>query len=140
MTQRVEGRGQRARSQLAQGGFFAFEGLEAYQLSVDLAVDVYELTRDFPEFEKFGLISQLRRAVASIALNIAEGRGRGSDKDFAKFLYQTRGSLLEVVSGFHLAERLKFVTNEKPKALYAKANQLNSKITAFIHRLSKEEQ
>jgi four helix bundle protein len=137
--QRAEGKGQRINErQLLNEGFFAFEDLEVYQRAVDLAVVVYTLTREFPDVEKFGLVSQLRRATTSVSLNIAEGRGRGSDKDFARFLYQARGSLLEVVSGFHLAERLGFVTREKTKPLLLQSHQLNSKLTSFIQRLNSQ--
>lgn len=71
------------------------------------------------------------------ALNIAEGRGRHSDKDFAKFLTQVRGSLLETVSGFHLAEQLAFVEKNQTYEFYQKAYFLNAKLTAFIQTLQK---
>jgi hypothetical protein len=91
----AESREQRAESkkrQLAKTGFFAFEDLEIYRLSVDLAFDVYKLTKQLPESEKYALTNQLKRASTSVTLNIAEGRGRGTDKDFAKFSFQARGS------------------------------------------------
>ena len=138
--QRAESREQRATARgLMVDGFFAFEDLEVYQLAVDLAAQVYPLTATFPDSERFGLISQARRAATSVTLNIAEGRGRGSDKDFARFLYQARGSLLEVVSAFHLAERLSFTTREKTQTLLKAAHQLNSKLTAFIRKLGEEQ-
>lgn len=138
--QRAEGRGQRATARkLIAKGFFAFEDLEVYQLAVDFAAQAYQLTAKFPESERFGLISQARRAATSVTLNIAEGRGRGSDKDFARFLYQARGSLLEVVSAFHLAERLSFTTRDQTQALFASAHQLNSKLTAFVRKLGGEQ-
>jgi four helix bundle protein len=134
----AEGRGQRAegkKRQLAKSGFFAFEDLEIYQLSVELAYDLYKLAKDFPDSEKYALTSQLKRASTSVTLNIAEGRGRGSDKDFAKFLFQARGSLLEVVAGFHLAERFGYVKRDQTQAIYSSANDLASKLTAFIKTL-----
>jgi four helix bundle protein len=124
---------------LLEKGYFAFENLEVYQLSVDYAADVYTLLAKFPESEKFGLVSQIKRSVTSVTLNIAEGRGRSTDKDFAKFLYQSRGSLLEVVAGLHLAERLKFVKREETKGLYVKANTLAAKLTVFIQKLARAE-
>ena len=62
--------------------------LIAWQPGKALARDVYQITRRFPDEERFGLVMQLRRAVVSIPSNIAEGRGRGTKKDFAHFLMQ----------------------------------------------------
>jgi four helix bundle protein len=61
-----------------------------------LVKEVYILTADFPDSEKFGLISQLRRAAVSISANIAEGAGRQTDKDFRNFLFIALGSAFEV--------------------------------------------
>jgi four helix bundle protein len=124
--------------QLSDNGFFAFEDLEVYHLAVELAADVYKLLEVFPESEKFALTQQMKRSVTSIALNIAEGRGRGTDKDFARFLLQSRGSLLETVSGFHLAERLGFINKEHTRTIYKHAHHLAAKLTAFIQTLHKE--
>ena len=138
--QRAERKEQRATTRkLVSEGFFAFEDLEVYQLAVDLVAQAYRLTNKFPDAERFGLISQVRRAATSVTLNIAEGRGRGTDKDFARFLYQARGSLLEVVSAFHIAERLSFVTREQTQPIFIAANQLNSKLTAFIRKLGEDQ-
>ena len=72
-----------------------FTDLRVYQMSVILSADIYKLTENFPESERWGIIDQLRRASASIGANIAEGFGRYHQKDFAKFLYNARGSLNE---------------------------------------------
>lgn len=123
---------------LLESKFFAFEDLDVYQLSVDLVAAAYQQTLAFPETERFGLTNQIRRAATSVSLNIAEGRGRGTDKDFARFLYLARGSVLEVVSGFHLAQRLAFVTEEATLSLMKQAHSLASKITALIQRLERQ--
>lgn len=122
---------------LLEKGYFAFEDLEVYQLSVDFTIDIYTLLEQFPDNEKFELVSQIKRSATSVTLNIAEGRGRGTDKDFAKFLHNARGSLLEVVAGLHLAERLKFAKREDTKMLYVKANTLVAKLTVFIQKLAR---
>lgn len=66
----------KTRERMVQKGYFAFEELEVYHRSVDLAALIYKLTQAFPDLERFGLISQLRRAATSVELNIAEGKGK----------------------------------------------------------------
>lgn len=70
--------------------------LIAWQKAVDLGLEVYRLTRSFPDAERFGLISQLRRAGVSVSSNIAEGYGRGTTADYLRFLRAARGSLYEI--------------------------------------------
>jgi four helix bundle protein len=96
---------------------FSFEQLEVYQLAVNVTVKVYRLTQTFPSEGRFGLVHQVRRAATSVALNIAEGKGRNSDKDFLRFLYQARGSILETISGMQIAERLEFISQDTIKSL-----------------------
>ncbi|HLS31663.1 MAG TPA: four helix bundle protein [Flavobacteriaceae bacterium] len=82
--------------------------LIVYQKSLDLVVSIYKTTANFPSAEKFGLISQLRRAAVSVPSNIAEGAGRESKKEFVRFLYIAVGSLNEVETQLEIAKRLKF--------------------------------
>lgn len=121
---------------LSAVGYFSFEDYEVYHLALDLSAMVYRLTADFPEVERFGLTNQLRRAANSIALNIAEGRGRGTDREFSRFLLISRGSLFEVVSGFHLAVKLEFLQEKEVSEVFQKAHILSGKITALINKLS----
>ena len=85
-----------------------YRTLIAWQRSVDLAVAVYEVTKRFPVHERFGLTQQLRRAAVSVPSNIAEGRGRGSRRDYRHFLFQARGSLFELETELHIAECLHY--------------------------------
>src|SRR6266478_3167852 len=73
-----------------------YRNLIAWQKAKRLALDVYRCTRRFPKDETYGLSSQMRRAAVSVPSNIAEGKGRHSHKDLVHFLYQARGSLLEL--------------------------------------------
>jgi len=78
----------------------AHRKLDLWQKSVDFVVDVYNVTKGFPSEERFGLISQIRRAAASIPANIAEGAARNSDKEFLYFLSNAQGSASEVDTFF----------------------------------------
>jgi four helix bundle protein len=102
---------------------FRFQKLEVWQKAVDLAVQIYALTRDFPADERFGLTSQVRRAAVSISSNIAEGSSRASDVDFSRFLEIAYGSLMEVVSQVLVAQRLDMVSEAAAKEICAKAEE-----------------
>jgi len=103
---------------------FGFEKLDVWQKSVDLADEVYRLTRDFPDYEKFGLANQMRRAAVSISSNIAEGSGRESKKDFARFLQIAYGSVMEVVSQLHIAQRQEFIPKEQARKVYQDCEEI----------------
>jgi four helix bundle protein len=84
------------------------EDLAVWQKAIDLTVGIYELTKHFPKDERYGLISQLRRASVSIASNIAEGRGRLNHAEFRQFLGIALGSTFEVKTQLVVAHRLGF--------------------------------
>ena len=73
-----------------------FRNLQVWEKGVELAKSVYQLTRDFPDEEKFGLITQMRRCAVSIPSNIAEGSARSTEKDFSRFLSISLGSYFEL--------------------------------------------
>src|SRR6186997_2978248 len=87
--------------------------LEAWKESIQLIKDIYMLTREFPIEEKFGLTSQLRRAAVSIALNIAEGAARQSNKEKVKFLFISEGSISEVDTIIELVRVLEIISEQK---------------------------
>lgn len=84
------------------------ENLEIWKLSIDFVTKIYSYTNDFPSEEKFGLVSQMRRAAVSIPSNIAEGAARKSDKEYAQFLYVALGSLSELDTQLIISENLGF--------------------------------
>lgn len=88
---------------------FNCENLDVYKISRELIVCAYKITEKFPAAEKFGLISQIRRSVISISLNIAEGSGKSSKKDFANFIRISIGSLIETDTSLKIAIDLKFI-------------------------------
>ena len=81
----------------------SFRNLDVWQRAMELSVAVYKLTSTFPESEKFGLVSQLRRAAVSIPSNIAEGSGRATVGEYIQFLGHAQGSAFEVETQLELA-------------------------------------
>ena len=88
--------------------------LKVWQLAMDLVVDVYAITKQFPDTEKFALASQMQRAAVSVPSNIAEGAGRESSADFLRFLTIARGSLSELETQLLIAQRLGYVADVAP--------------------------
>lgn len=89
----------------------SFASLIAWQESHKLTLLVYKQVLEFPEYEKFGLSSQIRRAVSSISANIAEGYGRHTTKDKVNFYYIARGSLTETQNHLLVARDLKYIND-----------------------------
>lgn len=113
---------------------YKFEDLEVWQLSLKLISLIYEVAKSFPRDEQFGLTSQIKRAVTSINLNIAEGSGRSTKKNFAAFVRNAIGSTREVIACLRIAEQEKFLHNDiKPtedtiQALYFKLIALDKSL------------
>ena len=112
---------------------FRFEKLEVWQEARKINQVVYRLTRKFPQEELFAITSQIRRASISVSSNIAEGSGRNSDKDFAHFLEQAYGSLMEVASNFYLAFDEGYVKESDLEPLFDELERL-AKRTASLNR------
>jgi four helix bundle protein len=88
-----------------------FKDLDAWKVAMRLAKEIYKISANFPESEKFGLVSQLRRSAVSVASNIAEGYARGSRQDYIRFLRMARGSLAETETQVLLAGELGYMPN-----------------------------
>lgn len=86
--------------------------LDVWKRSMDLVESVYKLTQQFPEVEKFGLTSQMRRAAVSIPSNIAEGAARKGDKELLQFIYIAIGLVAELETQYLIAVRLEFIQKE----------------------------
>ena len=89
-----------------------FKKLSVWQLSMDLACEIYKAIRILPIEERFGLSDQMRRAAISIPSNIAEGQRRNSDKEFIHFLSISRGSAAELQTQLILCNRLEYLKEE----------------------------
>ncbi|WP_456379343.1 four helix bundle protein [Lutibacter sp.] len=84
--------------------------LIVWNKSIDLVIETYKLSSNFPSDEKFGLTSQMRRAAVSVPSNIAEGAARNSTKEYIRFLYIALGSLSELETQFLIANRLGYLS------------------------------
>jgi four helix bundle protein len=112
--------------------------LDVWQKSVDFVVDVYETTKSFPSDERFGLISQLRRASSSIPANIAEGAARKSDKEFIHFLSTAQGSASEVDTHLFIALKLGYLSENNHNDLDAKLDDIGRMITGLANHLKRK--
>jgi four helix bundle protein len=89
----------------------AHHELQVWQESMNFVETVYRITSEFPDEERFGLTSQMQRAVVSVSSNIAEGAGRNGDREFLRYLYIARGSLCELETQLLIARRLGYITS-----------------------------
>jgi len=112
--------------------------LDAWKESINLVILVYELTRQFPKNEIFGLISQLRRAVISIPGNVAEGAARQTRREFVQFLYIARGSLSEVDTYIEIAQRLGYIERGAIAMVEKKLVDVDKIITGLIQSLKRK--
>lgn len=109
-----------------------FEDLEVWLHAQEIAVLVYEITKRFPDDERFGLTSQIRRAVASVSANIAEGFGRYTTNDKLHFYVIAYGSLLETKNFIYLAQRLGFLETATVDEAIVKIMIEQKQLNAFI--------
>ncbi len=113
-----------------------FRNLIVWQKSHILTLDIYEITSQFPEEEKFGITNQLRRASVSIPNNIAEGSGRKSSKEFAQFLSISLGSTNEVEYLIELSKDLGFIELKRAEALFELIGEIQSMLYVLINKKS----
>lgn len=111
-----------------------FKDLLAWQKSLTLAKKVYQVTGNFPTEERFGLVNQMRRCAVSIPSNIAEGYGRGSDKELLQFLYVALGSSNELETQLILSLELSFMKEEDSRMLQGLNTEVNKMILSLIYR------
>ena len=114
---------------------FGFEKLHVWQESRKISIKIYNYTKDFPSEEKFGLISQMRRSAISISSNIAEGTGRHTYKDKARFTEIAYSSALELLNQCIISNDLKLLDQKS----YLIIRESISKITAMLDGLYKSQ-
>jgi len=108
--------------------------LDVWKRSIQLVTRIYEITRNFPDEEKFGLTSQMRRSAISIPSNIAEGCGRKGDKELIQFLYTSLGSASELETQVIIAGNLKYL--EKTEGLLNEIADIKKMILGLRRYLS----
>ena len=113
----------------------SYRDLRVWQQGMDLAEEVYLATAGFPKQEMYGLTSQLRRSAVSIPSNIAEGKGRNTDRDFLNFLFHARGSLMEVETQIMLSARLRFLSQQQADALLNATTKVARSLAGLINSL-----
>ena len=110
----------------------SYRDLVAWNKAMELVMEVYRLTQDFPREEIFGLMSQLRRSAVSIPSNIAEGQGRLSKGEFRNFLGNARGSLSELETQVLIAEKLNFLQKSDAADLLHMAAEVGRILNGLI--------
>ena len=114
-----------------------YKKLEVWQESVSLVTEIYLLTNNFPDKEKFGLISQINRSSVSIPSNIAEGAGRLSKNEFVQFLGYAIASSYELETQLMIGCNLNFISTEQRDIIIEKLNINQRKIHGLIKSLKK---
>jgi four helix bundle protein len=112
-----------------------FRNLKVWSKSHKFTLDVYQLTRPFPLDERFGLTNQIRRACASIGANLAEGCGRKSDADMARFVQIAMGSASEAEYHLLLAHDLHFLAAADYKRLNGEVTEIKRMLSALLSTL-----
>jgi len=113
----------------------SYRKLQVWQKSHQIVLNVYRLTLAFPNDERFGLTSQIRRCAVSIPSNIAEGSARGSDADYARFLHIALGSVTELDYQLLLANDLAFIKNDEYEIIAREIDEIGKMLNGFIKRL-----
>jgi four helix bundle protein len=112
-----------------------YRDLIVWQKGIGLAKLVYKLTQSFPNEEKFGLVSQMRRSVVSISSNIAEGQARHTTAQFIQFISNAEGSVAELDTQLYLATELGFATAKLTTPCFDLVNDLRRMLNGLRRRL-----
>lgn len=115
-----------------------YRDLKIWQRSFDLAVQIYNATRNFPEEEKYGLIAQIRRCAVSVPSNIAEGYARNTTKDYVRYLRIAIGSLCELQTQVLISARLNYLNKDLTVSLEREMSEIEKMTAVLISRLLKK--
>ena len=123
------------RSEDQAKGYQTFEDLDVYQVAREFRKAMYRVAKQLPEEEKFGLISQVRRAAVSLTNNIAEGHGRFHFLEQIKFMLQSRGSLEELMDDLNVCADEQYLANAEIEKLKQEAWRVHKLINCYIRFL-----
>jgi four helix bundle protein len=112
-----------------------YKDLQVWQKAFELCAVIYQITKKFPKEELFGLVSQMRRCAVSVPSNIAEGHGRGSNKEFAHFLRISIGSCNELETQIMLSEKLKYIDKKISSKLQNDCNEILKMLYGLTKKL-----
>ena len=112
-----------------------YRDLEVWQKAIDLVVESYKITKAFPSEERYGLTAQLRRAAVSVPSNIAEGRGRFGLGGFLYHLSVANGSLVELETQFHIADRLGYLKSDEARAVLSRTAEVRRLLAGLVRAL-----
>ena len=115
-----------------------FYDLDAWKEGHQLVLRIYKTTKDFPKEERYGIISQIRRAASSITANIAEGFARYHFKDKVRFYYQARGSVAEVQNFLLLTKDLGFIDSKEWRELGEEAKRVEKLVNGLIKSIENQ--
>lgn len=115
-----------------------FKDLKVWQKAFDMSIEIYNATRFFPDEEKYGLSSQMRRAAVSIPSNIAEGHGRSSKQEFIHFLSIARGSASELMTQILISQKLGFCSENITSEIISNLTEIDKMIVSLIKYLKTE--
>jgi len=110
---------------------YSFEKLDVWKLSKEFTIEIYRLTENFPDSEKFGLISQLRRAAVSIPTNLSEGSGRTSSKDQAHYTQISFGSLMECLNLLIICYEINYIKKFELLKLREQIEEISRKLSNY---------
>ncbi|HEX5432993.1 MAG TPA: four helix bundle protein [Candidatus Angelobacter sp.] len=113
----------------------SYKDLLVWQKGMELAKEIYKITQTFPAEERFGLVSQMRRASISIPSNIAEGQARRTTKEFIQFISHAEGSVAELETQLILAQDLLYCTNGSPGKAFVLLSELRRMLNSLRRRL-----
>lgn len=113
----------------------SYKDLVVWQKSMELVLAIYELTEEFPKTEMYGLSSQMRRAAISIPSNIAEGKMRGTRKDYRSFLINSFGSGSELETQIEIAKKLPFGKSLNYEKIDTPLNEIMKMLNSLIRKL-----
>ena len=111
-----------------------YKNLTVWQKAMMLTKEVYAVTCSFPNTENYGLVSQMRRCVVSIPSNIAEGYGRGNNRDLVHFLYNSLGSSNELETQLLLSHEFGYISDDKSDMLIELNSEVNKMLSSLIYK------